>query len=68
MNFSPQTKAWMLLICMVMMTGGAIFTTSYLGGAKWWIALICAITTAASNVYHALNSSPKDEPEKNPKP
>jgi hypothetical protein len=61
MNFSDSQKAWILLLCLIVSTGGGVFLTSYEGGAKWWFALISALITSASNVYHALNQSPKDK-------
>ena len=61
MKFSDQTKAWISLICLVIGTGGAITVTSYEGGAKLWIAILCGLGTGATNVYHALASSPNDK-------
>lgn len=61
MNFSPETKAWILLICQVISSGGAIGLTSFLGGAHWAVAIISGVIAAATNVYHALAASPKDK-------
>lgn len=61
MNFSAQTKAWILLVCLVLMSGGAVFMTSYEGGAKLWLAIVAGLITASSNVYHALAASPADK-------
>jgi uncharacterized membrane protein len=63
MNFSPQVKAWIQLICLVVGSGGAVGLTSFLGGANWKFAVISALVTGASNVYHALSASPKDKAE-----
>lgn len=60
MNFTATQKAWILLISLVIGTACAVFTTSYLGGAKWWVAVIVAIGTAGTNVYHALSKGPQD--------
>lgn len=68
MNFSPQTKAWILLICLVLSTGGAITVASYTGGAKLWIAILCGLGAGATNVYHALNTRPADKADEPPKP
>ncbi len=45
---------------MVVGTGSGITITTYLGGAKLWIAILAGVGTGATNVYHALNSSPND--------
>ena len=66
MNFSASTKAWILLITLVLGTGSAAGLTSYLGGANWLVALIVGLGTAASNVYHALAESPKDKAQTKP--
>lgn len=61
MNFTTQQKAWILLICLVVSSGGAVSMTTFLGGAKWQFALFAGLVTGASNVYHALSQSPKDK-------
>lgn len=61
MNFSPQVKAWILLITLVMGTGIGVGMTAFLGGAGPWVAFLCGLGTGATNVYHALNESPKDK-------
>lgn len=58
---SPQTKEWIKLISLVLGTGSGVTVASYLGGAKLWIAILCGVGTGATNVYHALNDSPKDK-------
>ena len=63
MNFSPQVKAWILLLTLVISSGGAVFLTSIVGGAKLWFAVASGLITGASNVYHALKSSPNDAQE-----
>ncbi len=69
MNFDDKTKAWILLIALVIGTGGTVTITTYLGGATLWVAILAGIGTGASNVYHALNDSPSDksQPAVNPK-
>jgi hypothetical protein len=69
MNFSPAVKAWILLITLTLSAGGAVFMTTYLGGAKIWYAVVAGLITGASNVYHALANSPNDaaaKPTPNP--
>ena len=61
MNFSDSTKAWIVLICLVIGSGGTVGLTAFLGGAKWPIAVITGVITAATNVGHALAQSPKDK-------
>ncbi len=67
---TPQQKAWIKLICLVLGTGCAACVLSYSGGAKLWVAIIVGIGTGASNVYTALSDSPNDsaktEPTKTP--
>lgn len=60
MNFTDSQKAWILLVCLVVGTGGGVTVTSYLGGSKIWVAVLCGLATGATNVYHALSQSPKD--------
>lgn len=66
MNFSPQTKAWILLITLVLGTGISVGVTAFLGGASAWIAALCGIGTGATNVYHALSDSPAKPPVTKP--
>lgn len=61
MNFDPKTKAWILLVTLVLATGSAVTVTTYLGGTKLWIAILAGAGTGASNVYHALTSSPNKQ-------
>ena len=63
---SPNTKEWVKLVCLVVGTGSAVTVTSYLGGAKLWIAILCGLGTGATNVYHALSDSPKKPNETTP--
>ena len=65
MKFSPQVRAWILLIALVVGTGASVTVTSYLGGAKLWVAILCGIATGATNVYHAVNSSPNEAAQQN---
>lgn len=61
MNFSPKVKSWIILICMVISTGGGVTIASIIGGCNKWIAIGSGIVTGTTNVLHALfTSSPND--------
>lgn len=60
---SPSTKEWIKLISLVIGTGSAITVTSYVGGAKLWIAILVGVGTGATNVYHAFSESPNKPKE-----
>jgi len=64
MNFTPQQKAWILLIALIFSAGGGVFLTSYLGGAKLWLSVVSGLITASSSVYHALNKPPSTDDSK----
>ncbi len=64
MNFSPLVKSWIVLICLIVSTGGGVAMLSYGGGAHWQVALISGFITAATNVYHSLSASPKEKADK----
>lgn len=59
MNFSPQVKAWLQLITLILGTGIGVGVTAYLGGSSPMVAFLCGLGTGATNVYHALTDSPK---------
>jgi hypothetical protein len=61
MNFTPQVKAWILLVTLVLGTGIATGYAAFLTGSHWTGALIVGLGTGATNVYHALSDSPKDK-------
>jgi len=61
MNFTPQVKAWILLVTLVLSTGGAITVANYLSGAKLWVAILSGLVAGATNVYHALTDKPSDK-------
>ena len=61
MNFSSETKAWIQLVSLVLGTGIGIGVTSFLGGANPWVAVLCGLATGATNVYHALTETPKNQ-------
>lgn len=61
MNFSPQVKAWIQLITLVLGTGITVGMTAFLGGAHWVAAVLVGLGTGATNVYHAVSESPKDK-------
>ena len=63
---NQTTKEWIKLICLVLGTGSAVCVTSFLGGSKLWIAILCGLGTGATNVYHALGESPNKPPPQNP--
>lgn len=67
MNFSSQTKAWILLIALVISTGGGITIATFEGGAKLWVAILAGLATGATNVYHALSPRPSDKTDQNQK-
>ena len=58
MNFDATTKAWILLITLVIGTGAAVTITTYLGGAKLWVSILAGLGTGATNVCHALSEKP----------
>jgi len=57
----PETKEWAKLVALVIGSGCAVGVTSFLGGAKLGVAIVCGLGTGMTNVYHALNDSPKDK-------
>lgn len=59
MNFSPTTKAWIMLLTLVLSTGTGAGITAFLGGSHWGVSIIIGLGVAATNVYHALSESPK---------
>lgn len=61
---NAATKEWIKLIALVIGTGSAVTVTSAVGGAQLWIAILCGLGTGATNLYHALNDSPKDKAAK----
>jgi hypothetical protein len=61
MEFSPQVKAWILLVCLVFGTGITVGVTSFIGGANKWIATLCGLATGLTNLYHALSDKPSDK-------
>lgn len=68
MDFPPQTKAWIQLIALIFGTGAGITVTSYLGGSKLWVSVLCGLGAAGMGVFHALSDSPKDKIENKPTP
>jgi hypothetical protein len=63
MNFTDKQRAWITLVCIVAGTGIAFGVTAYEGGAKPWIAVLLGVSTAATNVLHALSSGPNKTPD-----
>lgn len=61
MNFSPQVKAWLQLLSLVLGTGIGVGMTAFLGGASPWVSFLCGLGTGMTNVYHALSESPKEK-------
>lgn len=66
MNFDPKTKAWIVLISLVVGTGSAAAGVAAAAGAKWWGVLLVGLGTAGTNVYHALANSPNDASQNKP--
>ena len=66
MNFSPQVKAWLRLITLVVSSGTAIGMGAFLSGSPKSVAIVLGIGAAATNVFHALTDSPKDAGPTNP--
>ena len=64
MEFSKQTRAWILLIAIVLAAGCAQFVISYAGGCKPWVAAIGAVGAGATAVVTALMKSPNDPAHK----
>jgi hypothetical protein len=63
MNFSKQTTSWIILLLMVLSFGGGVTITTYAGGCKLWVAILTGLSVAATNILHALKSSPNDTSE-----
>jgi hypothetical protein len=61
MNFSPKTKAWILLASLIISGGGAVMLASHEGGASIGWAIVAGLIAGCTNVYHALSDSPKDK-------
>jgi len=66
MNFTPQQKAWILLVSLIVGSSATVIVTSFLGGAKIWVAVLLGIGTAGTNVYHALSKSPGQSDDSKP--
>ena len=64
MNFSPKTKAWILLISLVLGSSIGVGVTAFLGGSSPWVAALLGLGTGMTNLYHALSDSPEDKAEK----
>jgi hypothetical protein len=58
MNFTPEIKAWIMLLTLVLSTGTTAGVTAFLGGAHWGVSTIIGVGVSATNVYHALSESP----------
>ena len=52
------------MIALIFSAGGGVFLTSYLGGAKIWLAIVSGLITASSSVFHALNKPPSTDDSK----
>ena len=61
MNFSPQVKAWILLLTLALSTGIGVGVTAFLGGASKWISIFLGLANSATAIYHALSASPADK-------
>lgn len=57
---TPKTVAWIKLISLATGTGCAAAGAAYGGGAKVLVCVVIGVGVAATNVYHALGTSPND--------
>ena len=60
-GLTEKQVAWLKVWSLIIGTGSAVTVTSYVGGAKLWVAILVGIGTGMSNLYHALAESPKDK-------
>ncbi len=64
MNFSPQVRAWILLISLLFGTSLTLGYTAFLSGATVWGSVIVGAGNGLLGLYHALSDSPKDRANK----
>lgn len=59
MNFTDQQKSWILLVCIVLASGGTVVVGSYTGGCKLWCSILLGLAAGAGHVATALMSPDK---------
>lgn len=64
MEFSKQTRAWILLVFILLGSGCMQVVISYSGGCKLWVAVLGGIGAGATAVVTALMKSPNDPTHK----
>lgn len=62
LTFSPRTKAWIVLVLMVITEGSGVAAIAHTGGASLFWALLAGLGAGCGSVLHALLSSPNDKP------
>lgn len=65
MEFTPQVKSWIILICIVLGTGSSVTIVAATGGCKLWVAILTGLGAGATNVWTNLRASPNDAPKTN---
>lgn len=68
MNFSPQVKAWLLLVSLLLGTSLTLGYTAFLSGATVWGSVIVGAGNGLLGLYHALSDSPQERANKNNQP
>jgi hypothetical protein len=58
MNFSPRTRAWLLLVTLLLGTALTLGYTAFLSGASVTGSIIVGAGNALLGVYTALSKSP----------
>ena len=66
MEFTQKQKAWILLVCIIIGTGGTTFVVNFAGGAVWWCALIGGLAAGCGQIVTALMKSPNDHNDTKP--
>jgi hypothetical protein len=61
MNFSPQVRAWLLLVSLLFGSSLTLGYTAFLSGASVAGAIIVGAGNGLLGLYHALSESPKDK-------
>ena len=60
MQFSAQTKSWILLICTATASGGTSATVAHAGGCDYAWTTVAGIVGAVTAVSHALMTAPQN--------
>ena len=61
MNFTPKTKAWILLVTLIISEGSGVAALAHAGGASLGWSLLAGMGAGCASVYHALSPSPGDK-------